>query len=1173
MRGRGGSQEAHAARCAALVLLLFSSSGDLEAAGVRVSGVIEREAGAQPVLLQLAPRLSRYERLAGMADGTFETPSGTPVQVQANGGFAFEAPEPGVWRLLVGTRDGWFGGFGLTGPETDMRLRPSGIRSRHACRLVLEAPALAWVDGRPLDRRSGGPKVWERWRPWVRLERARAWTYRFDASQGRAKVVVGAPGREPMTYMCEPGREVAVRLPFRPGAPVDVVLERGGEPLTAAVLVAEDGWPECMTDDLGRCRARRASYSVVTADHAEIGIRVREAGRYEVPLPVAAGPAVEVRVRSGRAGSAPSSAAAHIAHWFANGQLLGSDVVKFVAAGSGAESLRVVRHPDAVRTTVMAFGYETLSIDWENPPSDPGLSPLRSIEGTVVDRDGVGIADAEVLVSAGDPDGARRQARTTEQGGFVVHLPGSRRQAGFAASATGFRSQGLRVDPLKSPVALELARPTGLTGRVVSPRGEGLRGSAAIVRSAAQPGAGLLVGAVECWWEPSRAWPAGGASVLELVAADDRGAFVFADVRPGRNQWLVVSAPGYTPTWRAIESAGSEPLDVGDVIVEPGLSLGGVVTDEGGRPIAGAELSFARSQRSRSGPGGRSLRPVASTVSDETGRFEIDGLSDGDLLDLGVQAGGYVYRELPRVRIDQASAAAPFDIELETGVELHVHLTDESTGESVEEALVRFVPEGGGASALQQSAPDGKFVLRGVPDRAGVLRVDARAYEAVHRRLEARPRQPIEIALSRGGATVEGVVVRNGAPVVGARIQVARREAHADASGRFVLQAPAGDARLDVWLPSASAWVLERWLQLEPGVNEVVVDLTPVVLSGRAQREDGSPFGETMVTANPGPFGPSTVSDEEGRFELEVFPGRQSVVVYPGPDGGVGLGTEEIVVEAGDRPYVVVTVRDRERAGLRVHVLGLTLAEENELQVHAGRWSLQRAGQEAGAIFEGSGMRSGAVTVVAAVSSSGRERRRTVELDSGTVTEVEIAFDGEKDGKIEGLVTVDGGPWAGEAVLVFDAQRPAPWTVWTDHRGAFTVDGLEKGAEVRVAAVGQSKTVRVRGETAKRLDFDVLTASLRGRLISESTGVPAANLEVSAAPANVPAETARHHGLMRTTRTAEDGSFAMSGLFRAPYRLVVGEPRRGLSTGAELGAASVDLGAGEVDVTLAVRDP
>ncbi len=205
------------------------------------------------------------------------------------------------------------------------------------------------------------------------------------------------------------------------------------------------------------------------------------------------------------------------------------------------------------------------------------------------------------------------------------------------------------------------------------------------------------------------------------------------------------------------------------------------------------------------------------------------------------------------------------------------------------------------------------------------------------------------------------------------------------------------------------------------------------------------------------------------------------------------------------------------------------------------------------------------MTLIAAVPFTGRLQRQLINVASEGVTSVGIEFK-DLDSRIEGAVTVDGRPRAGEPVFVLNERRGDAWAVRTDQLGRFVIQGVAAGDEIAVVTVGERRTVRVDGE---RLGFSARSASLRGRLVLTDSAFPAAGMLVLAVPVHTSAAAARHVGQAATTYSAEDGSFFLEGLFATRYQVLV----RSLSGGQTLGAMEVDLDAGPADVTLAVRLP
>ena len=258
-------------------------------------------------------------------------------------------------------------------------------------------------------------------------------------------------------------------------------------------------------------------------------------------------------------------------------------------------------------------------------------------------------------------------------------------------------------------------------------------------------------------------------------------------------------------------------------------------------------------------------------------------------------------------------------------------------------------------------------------------------------------------------------------------------------------------------------------------------------------------------------------TEDDGEFALDPAGARDGWLVAAAP-GSYSVAARsdnmegprvEVEVAAGEAPYVELTGPG---AGLlRVTVRGLTPSEAGKvsLMVETIRPSGGMSGRRMHAATGGTATApvfempfrqpDGTTTVIASVESTGRSRRAPLRMAAPGITEVELSFT-EDTVLLEGAVTLDGLPLAGERVFVTDERQNLAWSVNTDHRGHFLIDGLRKGGEVALAAVGRQRRVRL-AETTSRVDFDAYSASVRGWLLDAETGLAAAGMRVSAVPA------------------------------------------------------------------------
>ena len=1160
------------------------AAGMLAAAGasasVEVHGSIGDSADVGPIQASLVPAPTLHGLFSAVLDD--DLGGLYPIEATADvvdGRFAFEVAEQGVRWIRVRSANAGEMAFLLVGPETDTLLPPRDLEKPASCRVSLKTPASAWIVRGGSLRDFGYSRSWTAWPLIRRIETGT--TVRHDFGGGRIVssragsrrfevLTVGAPGYEPEVLECEAGADLTVELKRSTAPPVNGVLRRNGVPEPAAILLGEDGWPVGATDERGRFRAPAGVYHALTADGGLDAVQIVVEGAAQLSLNVPR----EVVVVAGSATSGSGEVPAWSAvHWSSAGVSLAIERGRLTEA-----SLTVKARRGAATTTVLAERFAPLTIDWAAPPATLLLEPLLRLEGTVADPTGAAVGGARVSISG---YGARPVAWSEGGGRFSLEVAESPGRKQLVASATGYgearRDWSEVLGAGRQPIVLELTPHRAILGRLVAASGGGIRGTVGLAR----PWDSVhFIGETALWNVENRA-------LLQVVETEDDGDFAL-DPTAARDAWLIAAAPGHgtVRTKLPMSDPGSPGVQhVGDVILEPEIVLQGRVVDEDGEPVEAAAVVLGEGEAfvhsMRRGP----MRvPAGKLTAGPDGRFRIAGLAPGDQLSLRVSAPGFVRESIPLVRVDASLATEELEVRLRKALELLGRVTDEATGDGVEGVRVRFAQTVRGGFTTAETDEVGEFLLRGVPIGAGVLSASSEGYEDLERPLSEPPGEPLELVLRpKRAMEVTGTVIREGAPVAGASVRIESAVSLTDVSGRFVVRSAQGQASLVCRVPGASQ-VIQRQIEVDANRGELVIDVTPVVLRGRAIGPDGLPMPAAFVAARRDDGGwrdtRRAQTGPEGDFELVVEPGSYAVsATFDNMEGP----QVDVDVVAGDAPYVELTGPG---AGLlRVTVRGLTPAEIGgvflmvETIYPSGGTS--RRGMRAATggtatepVFEMPFRQlEGATAVIASVESTGRSRRVPLRMAPTGVTEVELSF-ADDPGLLEGSVTLDGRPLAGERVVVIDERRNLAWSVRTDHRGSFLIDGLRKGDEVAVAAVGQQRRVRV-ADTSSRVDFESYTASVRGRLLDVETGLPAAGMQVSA----VPAWSARENDVTRTmrrqanTRTADDGSFVIDGLFAAPYRLEIRPAGRNLSTELVVGSSEVDLSAGDLEVTLAVPLP
>lgn len=1078
-----------------------------------------------------------------------------PVSVAQveDGRFSLDVPYPGPWWLLA-TRTGaepeaWF----TVGFETDTLLPTVSLEAGASCVLALEKPGEAWVIGQRSLRNPALPfSRWRGWRPWLRLEAGKDDDYLFAATRGSVSLTVGSAGYEPVEVRCAAGERVPVRLERRLGRAVEGALRLGGQPLAGAILVRDDGWPVAATDSLGRYVAAPGSYAVFDANGGHHMVAL-EGGVANLGGPESA--LAKVDSQAGR------DATIAAAEWSTAGELLSVRVQRFSGGVFSVAGKNGVQE-----TTLIAQGFSPLTLDWSTPVGSPRLTSLQRLKGVALGPDGVGIAGVEIAVH--DEWSHGWLATSTTTGRFQVEVPGQVAQPWLTARASGYREHRQRVSVGEREIPVLLTPAVGVVGRLISTAGYGVRGTVVLAERHAT---GFFLGDVAAWDLDHR-------HLLNVVETTRDGAFELEPVLKD-GLWLAAAAPEHGTSWRRLPDLavdGPAPvLDVGDVVVTLGITLRGRVVDDDGAPIPGAAVRFGRSHGPEQRVANVINQPIGRAEEGADGSFSIEGLTAGDSVDLLVAATGFVTQALPRVAVDSTLETEEVEVRLARALELKGRVTDAVTGEGVE-ADIHFeqTVRGGGAAAVSDSS--GGFFLSGFPAGAGSITVRAEGYEDLVHPLSEVPRGTIELTL-RPAALVDvtGTVVRAGAPVAQATVQIGRAAARTDSSGRFLLRLPSGQKTLECTLPGV-AQLSRRSIAVAQGMEAITIDVTPVTLRGRVEDAAGSRVAAAQVRINARP--PLVLATEahtgpDGEFAMKVEPG--AYFLQASRDGAFTAGADLVVTPREEAPVVLTLPPERL---LRVTVTGLKPSEAAEVMVHIEFGPVARRGsplpRAAGAslaepVFETRRYPPAEAILVATLPSTGRSRRLQIEIEPSGTTEVTIPFSRD-EGRVEGVVTLNGRPLSGEPVFIIDERRVDAWSVRTNHRGAFVIDGLGIGDEVSIAAVGQRQAVRVREST--RLDFSARSAALRGRLVDAETSLPAGGMRVSAAPAHSPLAAARRVDQVASTASGEDGSFVIEGLFAVAYQLIV-EGRDGGSRTILVGPADVDLSAGDVDITLGVQIP
>ena len=335
----------------------------------------------------------------------------------------------------------------------------------------------------------------------------------------------------------------------------------------------------------------------------------------------------------------------------------------------------------------------------------------------------------------------------------------------------------------------------------------------------------------------------------DLLIADAGPDGRFRLTLPPGSHALGVLAPGYGPK-RLDVDVGAKPVDLGDVLLDPGLVIRGRVRERSGLPVPDAVL-LAQPAR----PTMMAMDWPLEARSEADGAFVIGGLTAGTY-GVHVRVPGYGEKTQP---FDAGTEKADFVLD-RTGSISGIAVDD--AGSAVPSFRVTARPVGedrasGPSSRMEPSeGTDGRFVLPDVPEGTWVLEVTApdRASGIVSDvRVASGSNADVgRVRLAAGGVVRGTVVDATGGPITGATVFPQRagnepfgrgREAVSDGGGAFELRGLAPGAVEVVATHPLHAQGRSPGLDVDPARGPIE---TRIVMSqggrieGRVARRDGT---------------------------------------------------------------------------------------------------------------------------------------------------------------------------------------------------------------------------------------------------------------------------------------------------------------------------------------------
>jgi protocatechuate 3,4-dioxygenase beta subunit len=559
------------------------------------------------------------------------------------------------------------------------------------------------------------------------------------------------------------------------------------------------------------------------------------------------------------------------------------------SAGAGGEFAFTGLPPGRFDLEARAPGFAPRLVPGIEVPAGPGehdlgtvlLSPGVALEGKVSDPQGRPIPQAEVRVvkATGRMALLAMFRRGEEEPDAWSRADGSFRIADLApgqpvnlvVTHKGFGGADVpQVTPPSEPLAVTLHPALRIAGRVVDPDGD------PVAR------ARLML---------STEWQRGGSRAMRSsgqTESDEQGRFLFEDVEPGTLR-LTASAEGrQSAELGGIAAAPGKDVEGLELVLAPGATVEGRVTDAAGRPVPDVMVQVLDEERAMGS------RIFHGTRADGDGWYTIEGLPSGQRSlaaedDQGRRAVG---------DLDVRPGSNRLDLRFRGGVELAGRVLD-ADGNPVPAAEVELA--GSGVSWGRQqvaTGADGAFLLQDVEDGEYRLLVSKEGYasgESDPLKVAGAPLLGLEVRLQGGGAVTGRVLGLEPEALPRVEVRAFRlrgtgyqsKESRVDYEGRYRLPAlAAGEWQVRAELPGSGRQAEGR-VTLEPGAAEAVLDLdfgTGFTLAGRVTRGRAPVAGAVVDVAGKDVADHGSAdTDREGSFRITgLDPGTYEVSVHAG---------------------------------------------------------------------------------------------------------------------------------------------------------------------------------------------------------------------------------------------------------------------------------------------------
>ena len=668
------------------------------------------------------------------------------------------------------------------------------------------------------------------------------------------------------------------------------------------------------------------------------------------------------------------------------------------------------------------------------------LEPALDLRGRVVDAAGSPVVGAELtLTTQGE---TRTPTRATTQGGNKASSPptlhssltlatqpstgtgptGRLLRRGRSNDAGRFEWRGLDPDPAsvlwvrlpgyRDLVATLADLPTTAEGEALVTLELARRFEGRVVDGDERPLPGARVELLEAVQGRGSSSLGGPAGQIPRTRSDDDGEYVLYDV-PAGTYYLVGSAPGFPElAVPGIEiEPGEAPVDLGTLVLTPGVTLSGRVVDSERHPQPGAQLSLRRADGAELVMRRDRSSWFANTKAGAAGSYHFAGLPAPSRLVVLATAEGFLpWQE--EVVLD--GEGLELEVELSRGSHLRgwvvasdgtavggAWLSAEAVRQEWDEAVTGRAADLGLGLRRVKTDPEGVFDLGPLPEgRYRVQALDGTSAASIPQVVDlgADGLDGLVVELGSAGQLSGRVLDAEGRPVAGARIagwleggfgrhlSNHREIEPTDGAGRFeVPEVAPGFYQVRAFHSSYGKGKASRVEVGEGQAGYVELRLgerlsATAWIRGRVDDGDGRPVAGAQVhirTERP----VWTRSQEDGRFEVEAPVGSVRLAAHH-RDHGTAFGES---LELGPGGIEGVRLRlEQESIHLRGRVEGIELESLSRLSLVAqGPFHRIRGtvGYDGGLRFEG--LTPGRWWIEARLGDVGRRVSQVVTLEPG----------------------------------------------------------------------------------------------------------------------------------------------------------------------------------------------